>query len=45
MNEKEVSFLQEMEMVSFTDNGLMRVTPKGFLLLDAIVADLAIEAQ
>ncbi|MEO0329168.1 MAG: radical SAM family heme chaperone HemW [Pseudomonadota bacterium] len=45
LNEKEVSFLQEMEMVSFTDNGLMRVTPKGFLLLDAIVADLAIEAQ
>lgn len=40
-NQDKISFLTELGFLSTLDNGNIRATPKGFLLLDAVVADLA----
>jgi oxygen-independent coproporphyrinogen-3 oxidase len=41
LDPKRVSFLQDGGAVETMDNGRLRVTPSGFPLLDAVVADLA----
>jgi oxygen-independent coproporphyrinogen-3 oxidase len=41
LDPKRVSFLQDGGAVEAMDNGRLRVTPSGFPLLDAVVADLA----
>jgi oxygen-independent coproporphyrinogen-3 oxidase len=41
LDPKRVSFLQDGGTVEAMDNGRLRVTPSGFPLLDAVVADLA----
>lgn len=41
LDPKRVSFLQDDGAVEAMDNGRLRVTPSGFPLLDAVVADLA----
>ena len=38
---EKVSFLENLGMVKTLDDGRIRATPKGFLLLDAVVADMA----
>ena len=41
LDPKRVSFLKDGGAVETMDNGRLRVTPNGFPLLDAVVADLA----
>jgi oxygen-independent coproporphyrinogen-3 oxidase len=41
ITEDKVAFLQSIELLETLENGHIRATPKGFLLLDAVVADLA----
>jgi oxygen-independent coproporphyrinogen-3 oxidase len=41
LDPKRISFLREDGTVEVTDGGRLRVTPSGFPLLDAVVADLA----
>jgi len=41
LNPERVSFLESEGMIERSDNARLRVTPSGFPLLDAIVADLA----
>ncbi len=41
LDPKRISFLREDGTVETTDDGRLRVTPSGFPLLDAVVADLA----
>ena len=40
----KIVFLQGIGMIEELPNGKLRATPKGFLVLDAVVADLASEA-
>jgi len=40
INPKQIKFLETLGLVQIRENGAMRATPKGFLLLDAVVADL-----
>ena len=41
IGEGKIDFLESIELVERMDNGRIRATPKGFLVLDAVVADLA----
>jgi putative oxygen-independent coproporphyrinogen III oxidase len=41
LNEKQIMFLQEHAFVERAQDGRLRVTPEGFPVLDAVVADLA----
>ncbi|MEC9342490.1 MAG: coproporphyrinogen III oxidase, partial [Pseudomonadota bacterium] len=41
LDEKRIAFLEGEGFVERTDQGRLRATPAGFLVLDAIVADLA----
>ena len=41
LDPERISFLRDGGTVETTDNGRLRVTPSGFPLLDAVVADLA----
>ena len=41
LNAERVSFLESEGLVERGENSRLRVTPSGFPLLDAIVADLA----
>ena len=43
LNHNAIEFLQQQGFVEFIPNGNLRATPKGFLVLDAVVADLASE--
>lgn len=38
---EKINFLENLGMIETLDDGRLRATPKGFLLLDAVVADLA----
>ena len=38
---EKIKFLEELGFLETLDNGKLRATPAGFLLLDAVVADLA----
>ncbi len=38
---EKISFLEKLNMIETLKDGRIRATPKGFLLLDAVVADLA----
>jgi oxygen-independent coproporphyrinogen-3 oxidase len=38
---EKISFLENLGMVESLNDGRIRATPKGFLLLDAVVADMA----
>ncbi|MFK5979521.1 MAG: radical SAM family heme chaperone HemW [Rhizobiaceae bacterium] len=38
---KKITMLKEFGFIETTDNGWLRATPSGFLVLDAVVADLA----
>ncbi len=41
LEEKQIDFLSTLGLVEKSEAGLIRATPKGFLVLDAVVADLA----
>ena len=41
LNPKQIEFLETLDLIQTQENGAIRATPKGFLVLDAVVADLA----
>ena len=43
LNDSNMQFLMQQGFVEYLQNGNLRATPSGFLVLDAVVADLAAE--
>ena len=42
-NGRNMDFLKQQGFIEFLPNGNLRATPSGFLVLDAVVADLAVD--
>ncbi len=45
LNQSNIAFLQDKGFIEFTKHNNLRVTAQGFLVLDAVVADLAAEQR